>query len=362
MIENTTRELLVLISAFAPGEAGAIHAYRLDSCSTKLESIGKQSEVENPFFLALSPDYRFLYSIHEPGTFGGSDAGQVSAFAFDRSSGESTLLNRQSSKGPGSCYLDVDSTGKVLVVANYTGGSVASLPINDDGSLGEAASFVQHEGSSVDQSRQQEPRAHSIVIDPTNSYAIAADLGLDKILIYRLDSVAATLTRSEQPFARTLPGAGPRHFTFHPGGDYAYCINESHNSVTVFRYDSQRGWLIELQTLSTLPDDFEGISHCADLKITPDGRFLYGTNRGHDSITIFSIDQERGLLTRIDIVPSLGGGPQNLAITPDGSLLIVANMVGNNVVTFQLDRQTGKLAATGEPVDMTSPSCIMLVS
>lgn len=361
MIENTTRELLVLISAFAPGEDGAIHAYRLDASSGKLESIGKQSEVENPFFLALSPDSRFLYSIHEPGTFGGSDDGQVSAFALDRSSGKSTLVNRQSSKGLESCYLDVDATGKVLVVANYTGGSVASLPIGDDGSLGEAASFVQHEGSSVDPSRQQEPHAHCIVIDPTNRYAMAADLGLDKVLVYRLDAASARLTPSIQPFARTLPGAGPRHFTFHPNGKYAYGINELHNSVTVFRFDGEWGWLIELQTIATLPDTFEGISHCADLKISPDGRFLYGTNRGHDSIAVFSIAQEHGLLTRIAIVPSLGGGPQNLAITPDGSLLIVANMAGNNVVTFHLDGQTGKLTATGARVDMTAPSCVMMV-
>jgi 6-phosphogluconolactonase len=255
--------------------------------------------------------------------------------------------------------VDVDGTGKVVVAANYGSGDITSLPVNDDGSLGEPASHFQHEGSSVDESRQQGPHAHCIVVSPDNKYVYSNDLGLDKIMNYKLDVETATLAPNKQPFARTLPGAGPRHFAFHPSKDFAYAINELHNSVTVFIYEPDTGSLLEQQTISTLPDDWEGTSHTADVKLTPDGRFLYGTNRGHDSIAIYSVGDD-GLLTLVGIEPSLGGGPQNLAITPDGSLLIVANMPDNKVVTFRINADTGEITHTGATYEIKSPSCIML--
>ncbi|MDP6360467.1 MAG: lactonase family protein [Planctomycetota bacterium] len=349
--------ITTFISSFAPGDEGSIHACNLDADSGSFELINEHKDVENPFFLALGPGNTRLYSIHVPGGFG--DAGQVVGFNTNLDTGELTRINAASAHGGAACYVDVDGTGKVVVAANYGSGDITSLPVNDDGSLGEPASHFQHEGSSVDESRQQGPHAHCIVVSPDNKYVYSNDLGLDKIMNYKLDVETATLAPNKQPFARTLPGAGPRHFAFHPSKDFAYAINELHNSVTVFIYEPDTGSLLEQQTISTLPDDWEGTSHTADVKLTPDGRFLYGTNRGHDSIAIYSVGDD-GLLTLVGIEPSLGGGPQNLAITPDGSLLIVANMPDNKVVTFRINADTGEITHTGATYEIKSPSCIML--
>ncbi|MBP88864.1 MAG: 6-phosphogluconolactonase [Planctomycetaceae bacterium] len=357
--DTAAGESLVFISAFAIGDEGAIHAYRLDETSGELTLVHRTTDVENPFFLALSPDQRYLYSIHAK-TFGGKEHEQVAAYALAERTGKLKLLNRQSARGTAACYLDVDASGKAVLVANYSTGSVASLPVQQDGSLGKAASFIQHAGSSVNPGRQEGPHAHCIVVSPDNRFVYAADLGLDQVLGYRLNATGAKITANRQPFVRTLPGAGPRHLTFHPNGKHVYVINELHNSVSLFDYDSETGILIERQTTSTLPDDFDGTSHCADLKITPNGRFLYGTNRGHDSIAAYSLDDD-GQLSLIAIKPSLGKGPQNLAITPTGELLICANMPSNNVAVFRIDRETGNLKAAGEPIAIPKPSCIMLL-
>ncbi len=349
---------LVFIAAFAPGEQGAIHAYRLDIKGAKFTHSQTMSEVEHPFFMALSPDRKFLYSIHAS-QFGGKSDEQVAAYKIVDDAGTLELLNRQSTHGTASCYLDVDATGKTLAVANYATGSVASLPVNNDGSLGETATFIQHVGSSVNPQRQTGPNAHCIVVSPDNRFVFAADLGIDKLQCYRLDAATSKLTPNRQPFVRMPPGAGPRHLTFHPNGEHVYVINELANSVTHFKYDPQAGLLFEHDTISTLPEDFTGESYCADLKITPDGSFLYGTNRGHDSIAAYRIS-DNGHLTRLNITPSGGKGPQNLAITPDGTLLLCANMPGNNITTFRIDPATGLIKPVGEPLAITSPSCIML--
>jgi 6-phosphogluconolactonase len=350
---------LVFISAFAPGEEGAIHAFRLDAKAAQLKLIQKTTDVENPFFLAISPDRKFLYSIHAAGQFGGKSNEQVAAYQVVGDTGRLKLLNRQSTRGTAACYLDVDATGKTVLVANYSTGSVASYPVRENGALGEAATFIHHAGSSVDKSRQEGPHAHSIIVSPDNRFVYAADLGLDQVLGYRLDSGSATLAPNRQPFVRTPPGAGPRHLTFHPNGRHLYAINELDNSVTLFDYDSATGMIIERQTISTLPKDFEGTSYCADVKITPNGRFLYGTNRGHDSVAAYRIDDD-GRLALLEIEPSLGKGPQNLAITPDGTLLLCANLPGKNVVLFRIDEKTGAITPAGQPVSTPSPSCIMI--
>lgn len=352
-------EPLVFISAFAAGDEGAIHAFQLDLKTGNLKPAQRTTGVEHPFFLAVSPDRKFLYSIHAR-KFGGPEDEQVAAYEIVGRSGQLKLLNRQSSRGSASCYLDVDATGKTVLVANYSTGSVASLPVRQDGSLGEASSFFQHAGSSVDAKRQEGPHAHCIVISPDNRFAFAADLGLDQVLSYRLDAAAAQLSPHRQPFVRTPPGAGPRHLTFHPNGRWVYVINELSNSVTAFEYDAESGMLIERQTVPTLPKEFDGTSYCADVKITPCGRFLYGTNRGHDSLTAYRIGAD-GRLTLIAIEPSLGKGPQNLAITAGGELLLCANMPGNNVAVFRIDPETGRLSPVGQPVSMPSPSCIRLL-
>ena len=353
-------ELLVFVSAFAPGDEGAIHAFTFDGDAGTLKQIHRTSDVEHPFFLAASPDGRFLYSIHAPGQFGGEQDELVAAFEIVSRNGELKRLNQQSTRGTAACYLDVDATGQTVVVANYLTGSVAAFPVNEDGSLGESVSFVQHVGASVNPDRQTEPHAHCFVVSPDNRFVFAADLGIDQVLSYRLNAGDATLSPARQPYVRTPPGAGPRHLTFDPDGEHLYVINELDNSVTLFEYDAQTGILIEQQTISTLPDDFDGTSYCADLKITPDGQYLYGTNRGHDSIAAYRID-DQGRLTLLGIEPSLGKGPQNLAITPDGRFLLCANMPGNNLVVFRIDPETGLIQPEGDPLSMPSPSCIVLL-
>jgi 6-phosphogluconolactonase len=319
--------------------------------------VQRTTDLQNPFFLAISPDHHFLYAINAK-VFGDSENEFVAAYAIEGRTGALRRLNEQSSHGTASCYLDVDATGRTVVVANYSSGSVAALPVHTDGSLGEAASFMQHTGSSVDPQRQKGPNAHSIVISPDNRFALAADLGIDKVMIYRLDPSTAKLTPNDaQPFMALPPGSGPRHQAFHPNGRLLYVINEIKNTVAVFDYSAESGRLHARQTISTLPQGFSGKSYTADLKITPDGKFLYGTNRGHDSIAIFRIAPE-GTLTLVSHAPSLGKGPQNLLITPDGNWLLCANMPGNSVVVFKIDHQTGALKATGTPTSMPMPSCI----
>lgn len=353
-------EALLFISNFTGGEAGGIQAARLDLASGTLQFGPKTGGVPNPFFLALSPDRKFLYSIYAR-QFGSAETEELAAFELQGSTGQLRLLNRQTTRGSASCYVDVDRTGRVAVVANYTTGNLVSLPIRPDGQLGDVATFIQHTGSSVNPGRQKAPYAHCSVISPDNRLVLVADLGLDKVLIYRLDPQTARLTpHAVQPFVRLPPGAGPRHLTFHPNGQRVYVINELANSVTLFDYHAEPGLLVEQQTISTLPEGYTEVTHCADLKITPNGRFLYGTNRGHDSIAAYRLADD-GRLTLVEIEPSRGKGPQNLLITPRGDLLVCANMPGNNVSVFRIDQQSGALTPVGQPVETTSPSCLMLV-
>ncbi len=358
--KNNPATPLVFISAFASGEKGAIHAFSFDENTGELALLERTTEVENPFFLALSPNRKFLYSIHAK-AFGGKEDEEIAAFALDGRGGKLRFLNRQPARGSASCYLDVDATGKTVVVANYSSGSVASLPVKADGSLAESVSFFQHKGSGTDPKRQPGPRAHSIVFSPDNHFVLAADLGIDRVLSYQFDPTSSKITPNpKQASVKTDPAAGPRHLTFHPDGKHVYVINELSNSVTLFDYDKAKGLLTKQQTISTIPENFEGKSYCADLKITPDGNFLYGTNRGHDSIAIFRIDKNDGHLTLVEIEASLGKGPQNLAIIAGGKWLICANMPGNNVVVFRIDQKTGKLTQNGKTIEMPMPSCVVV--
>jgi 6-phosphogluconolactonase len=352
-------ERLVFISSFAAGDKGAIHACRFDLASGSLTMGARTGGVENPFYLALAPDRKHLYAIHAE-KFGGKAPEQVAAYEILDDKGRLKLLNRQSALGSAACYLDVDATGKAVLVANYTTGSVAALPVRADSSLGEAASSMQHRDSSVDPARQKEPHAHCIVVSPDNRFALAADLGLDQVLVYRLDASTAKLTAHEPPFARAPAGAGPRHLTFHPGGKWVYVVNELSNSVTRFDYDPTAGTLQQQETISTLPKDFAGKSCCADFKVAPDGHSLYATNRGHDSIAAYRIASD-GRLALVQIEPSRGKGPQNLALTADGKWLLCANMPGNNVAVFRIDADSSRLRSAGDPVVLPSPSCIRLL-
>ena len=352
-------EPLIFISAFAAGDKAGIHAFHFDATTGTLKPAHRTTDLNQPFFLAVSKDKRFLYATKAK-QFGGGDEA-VCAYAIEGRTGELKKLNEQPSQGKATCYVEVDPTGKSVMVANYSSGSVAAYPVAADGSLGKSTFFEQHTGAGLDPVRQKGPNAHSMIVSPDNRFALSADLGVDKILVYSLDAATAHLTpHPTQPSVTMKPGAGPRHITFHPNGKHFYVINELNETVTVFDYDTAQGTLTERQTISTLPADFTGKSACADLKITPDGHFLYGTNRGHDSIAAYRIGND-GQLTLLAIHPSLGKGPQNLLITPDGQWLLCANMPGNSVIVFKINAQTGDIKATGAPTEMPMPSCIRWV-
>ena len=356
---------LVFVTAFATGDDGAIHAFRLDTGSGGLEPLHRTGDLDNAFFIALSPDRKYLYAAVTTGDFDGAE-GQTVAFEIVEHSGELKELNRQPSKGLAICYVQVDPTGKAVVIANYTSGDVGSYPVQADGSLGEMQSFFRHEGASlVNAARQETAHAHCAEISPDGNYMYACDLGTDQIRCYRLDAATATLTPSPQPYVRTVGGGGPRHFTFHPNGRFAYANNELANSVNVFSYCADTGILIERQVISSLPDDFDGESYTADIKISPCGSWLYCTNRLHDSIAVYSIGED-GCLTLVEIVSGRGNYTQNLAITPDGGILLAANVDsqnngGANLVAFRINGDTGCLTAVGEAIPLPHPSCIMIV-
>jgi len=352
-------KILVLVSMFASGERGGVTALHLDPATGALEARHVEHGIHQPFFLALHPRADVLYAT-AAADFGAGPAERVGAWRIADREGRLEPLGEESTQGSGTCYVVADASGQTLLLANYMSGSVASLPLVGEGKLGAIRSLVAHVGSSVNPARQQEPHAHAILPSPDNRWVYAADLGTDQILCYRLDPAAASLEPHPAGTAASAPGSGPRHLVFAPGGRRLYAVNELANTVSAFDYDPDSGRLQLQQTIPTLPPDFAGESYTADVKISPDGRFLYGTNRGHNSLAVYRID-EGGRLELVEIVPSLGAGPQNLAITADGELLLCANMAGDNLAVFRRDADSGKLAPAGEPFAVASPSCIMLV-
>jgi len=377
---KTTRRLFLLLAALCPAlliaqseylmyvgtytgeKSKGIYAWRFQPASGKLTALGLAGETVSPSFLAVHPNRRFLYAVSEIGNYEGQRSGAVSAFSIDPATGRLSLLNKAPTRGGAPCHLNVDKTGKTLLLANYSGGSVAAFPLRGDGGLGEASAFIQHTGSSTDPKRQQGPHAHSINLSPDNRFAVAADLGLDQVLVYRFDPAAGSLTPHDPPFAKVNPGAGPRHFAFHPGGKFAYVINEMQSTVTAFAYDTARGALREFQTITTLPKDFQGVNHTAEVQVHPSGKFLYGSNRGHDSIAVFSIDQAMGTLTPIEQVSTQGKVPRNFGIDPTGGYLFAANQRSDSIVVFRIDATSGRLTPAGETLEVGSPVCVKFVA
>ncbi len=346
---------------YARGRAEGIYVYRLDPVTGALTPVRTIPGIVNPSFLALAPGGRYLYAANEVPELDGQPGGAVSAFVVDPATGDLAYLNRQPSHGEDPCHLSVEATGRFVLVANYTSGSVAMLPIGDDGRLGPATEVHQHAGSSVNPERQRGPHAHSITPDPTNRYALVADLGLDQVLVYRLDLERGALPPHDPPSASLPAGAGPRHLAFHPNAPYVYVINELDSTMTACAWDEARGTLRPLQTLSTLPPDFTGRSHCADVHVAPSGRFVYGSNRGHDSIAIFAVEEGSGKLQPLGHMPTGGRTPRNFGIDPRGRFLFAANQDTGTVVTFGIDGATGALAATGHVAEIPAPVCIVLV-
>jgi 6-phosphogluconolactonase len=355
--------MLAYFGTYTNERSKGVYVSRLDLASGKVTAPELVAETPNPSYLAIHPSGNFMYAANEVRSFDGKDAGSVSAFAIDRKTGKLTPLNQESAGGRGPVYVIVDKTGRNVLVANYGGGSVAVLPIATDGTLKPASAFVQHTGSSVNTDRQSVPRAHSINLDPGNRFAYAADLGIDKVLIYRFDANRGSLAPSDPPFATVAPGAGPRHFAFHPSGRFAYVINELNVTLTAFRSDPKRGTLTELETVSTLPANVpvqEGFS-TADVRLHPSGRFLYGSNRGYDSIVVFTVDGKTGRVTQLQNESTQGSTPRGFGIDPTGRYLLAANQHSDSVVVFRIDQQTGRLTPTGQKIEVGAPACVKFV-
>ncbi|HZT81565.1 MAG TPA: lactonase family protein [Gemmataceae bacterium] len=349
----------VFVGTYTGKDSKGIYRLEFDPATGKLSGAELAAETPSPSFLAVHPSNRFLYAVGETG--GGKSSGSVSAFALDPKTGALKFLNRQPSGGAGPCHLVVDKQGKNALVANYGAGSAAALPIGADGKLAEPSAVLKHSGSSVNKQRQEAPHAHSINLDPANKHAYVADLGLDKVMIYRFDSAKGSLDANEPPSAAIPPGSGPRHFAFHPTGKFAYVINELANTVTAMSCDPKTGGLTPTQTVTTLPKDFKGTSYTAEVVVHPSGKFVYGSNRGHNSIAVFRVDEKTGKLTPAGHQGDNIKTPRNFNIDPTGKYLIVANQDAASLVVFRIDPSSGKLEPTGVTARVAMPVCVKFV-
>jgi 6-phosphogluconolactonase len=350
----------IYLGSYAKAGDPGIHHFKLDLSSGALTPAGTTSGVANPSFVAISPDKKFLYAIGEA-ALPGKKGGAVASFSIDEKSGALTQLSEQSSVGNGPCYVTADRTGRVVLVANYGGGSIASLPVGADGKLAEAATFVQHTGSSINKGNQAGPHAHSINVSPDNKFALAADLGIDKIMVYKLDPEKGTMTPNDPPSADLPPGTGPRHFGFHPSGKYVYVCGEINSTVNAFTYDADKGALKHFQALSTLPEPVKGNS-TAECQVHPSGKWVYVSNRGHNSVAVFSVDEATGKLTAAGHAPSGGKTPRNFGVDPTGKILIAANQDSNNIVVFKIDETTGMPKPAGHEVPVPKPVCVKFLA
>jgi 6-phosphogluconolactonase len=337
---------------FVNGAAKGISTFRMDPDQGKLTFVFENSGIESPAFVAIHPNHKYLYAVNE-------SSGFVSAFTLDSGSGKLTYLNQQSSLGAAPCFINIDQTGKFALIANYSGGNVLVYPIDRDGKLEGPSDNIQHKGSGPDRIRQEGPHAHSIWPDPSNRYALACDLGLDKVIVYRLDLSKGKLVIYSEGIVH--PGAGPRHLDFHPDGQHIYVINELDSTISTFTWDANQGRLVEVQWLSTVPEGYTGPKACADVHVHPTGKFVYGSNRGHDSIAIFSVDPSSGKLSVLGHESTHGKTPRNFAIDPSNQYLLAANQDTSDIATFRIDQQSGKLmylTTTQTP----TPVCLKFLS
>ncbi len=343
------------IEPYPRGSSEGINVYRLDPSDGALSLVQTAGGVLNPTWVALSPSGRNLYAISAVPEIDGRPTGGVSAYSVDQATGQITFINRESTGGPGPAHVNIDPSGRLVMVANYFGGSVAALPVRPDGSLAPLSDFHQHHGHGPNPDRQEKPHPHSVNLDPTGRYALVCDLGLDEVITCRIDVEAGKLIR--QGVAKTRPGAGPRHMDFHPNGRIAYVLGEIDSTITVFAYDGNGG-LSELQVVPTLPPDFTGENKAAEVRVLPNGRFLYASNRGHDSIATFSVDASSGKLTPLGFVSTQGKTPRGFGLDPTYKLLLVATQDSDTIVAFHVDDSTGSLTPTGRVSQSPSPNCV----
>jgi 6-phosphogluconolactonase len=348
----------VYFGTYGQGPKDGVYVAELDLASGNVTEPRLAARAVNASFIALHPDKQHLYSVAEVSSRGERRTGGVMAFSIVPETGALRAINEQSSGGAGPSHLTVDKAGKNVLVANYEGGSVAVLPIAPDGSLKPASSRFQQRGTGPNRERQEAAHAHSVNVDAANRFAFVADLGADKIFVYRFDPVAGKLTANQPPAVTLAPGSGPRHFAFDPNGRFAYAIDELDSTISAFWYDAENGVLSRIQVVSTLPKDFRGENTASEVAVHPSGKFVYGANRGHDSIAIFSVDPVSGKLTAEGHEPTQGKTPRNFAIDPTGTFLLAANQASNSVVVFRIDPSNGRLRATGQKLRIREPVCV----
>ena len=356
-----TEKILFGTGQIFEGRGEGIHIYRLNPARGSLTPHLTAGGIKNPSYLAFHPNHRFLYAVNELKSYNEEATGTLSAFALDPNSGQLNFINRVATHGTDPCHVTVDGAGKYALVANFASGSIAALPIRDDGGLAEASEVIQHRGSSLDPVRQSGPHAHSVTLDASNRFAYVPDLGLDKLMLYRFDAGRGKLKPHEQSHFETKPGAGPRHFVLHPDNRHAYLINELDSTIVSLSYDRERGTVKETQTVPALPQPFRGNSTCADILVDPSGRFLYGSNRGHDSIVIFRVDGSSGKLTLVGHESTRGKTPRNFTIDPSGTFLFAANQDTDTIVCFRIDQQSGRLRASGQVTGAPTPVCVKIL-
>lgn len=335
-----------------------LHVLAFEDFDRSTSEVQTLSERTRQNFQALHPDGSYLYSVSSDHFSDDADHGTVRAYAIDRRTGLLVLINERSTGGRGPAHVSVDPHGRFVYVSNFGGGNLSVYSIRDDGGLSEAVDMVQHEGSSIDERRQTGPHVHSAIPSFDGRFIYVSDMGTDKIMIYAVDEASGELAPAVQPYVTSTPGAGPRHFTIHPDGRTAYSLEQISSTISVFRVDRLTGALTRIQRASMLPDEFDADNQAADVHISPDGNFLYASNRGHDSIAIYRINRASGKLSVVGFEPTRGAHPRNFMIDREGGFILVANRDDDEVVLFRRDRATGRLSYAGERAQVPRPVCL----
>ena len=355
-------QMLVYVGTYTGGNSTSkgIYIHRFDSKTGRVSPYKIVEGVEEPSFLSIHPNGRYLFAVNETLEYEGMKSGALSSFRIDRKTGDLTFINKVPSLGGAPCHLTVSADGRYVLVANYMGGNVAVFPVDSKGRLGSPSSVRQHTGSGPNKERQEAAHAHSIILDKDDRFAFVNDLGIDRVVIYQFDhKMGKLIPHAKQGSLTTVSGAGPRHFKFHPSGNFAFIVNELNMTVSSLSYDRSTGGLKELFTVSTVPEGFSGENTCADIHVSSDGRFVYASNRGHDSIAVFAFKEVSGRLERIEIVSTGGKTPRNFAIEPNGKFLLAANQNSDSIVTFSRDPVSGRIKNTGEIVETPRPVCVL---
>lgn len=356
-IGTYTQDILFGTGQVLHGQGEGIYCYELNMESGKLRLINMKKDVVNPSYLTLDQSQKYLYAVNELKEFNGMKSGAISSFTVDPKTYELRFLNQKATNGTDPCHVTVNQGNTHVFVSNFMSGSVCVYKIKSDGSLSEPTQFIQHEGSSVNPKRQTSPHAHSLIFDPNNEYAFVPDLGIDKVVVYKTDYENGKLVPGKNPFYKVTPGAGPRHCVFHPNKNYCYLINELNCTIEALHYNQDEGELTKIQSVPTLLESYSGENSCADIHISPNGRYVYGSNRGHNSIVIYKVDQETGRLEYVDTTSTYGQIPRNFEIEPTGKYMLVANQDSDNVITFHIDSSSGKLSKVAES-NVPTPVCV----